>query len=225
MGLRDGLRDFLRIPKHRRKHSKARSDTNSIESPNEPDPAVPRPTEPTQDLQIGSSTLPTSSPLIPRDQESSGTRITLLRAIYLTIPSCNVGDRDPTRSVPSERHLGSSNCIVDPTAAHENNSNWMSTAYSAAKLAINMIKESSDVFPPLKSVAGGLSAILQHCDVRSTSSMSPHPRRLPSSQQTMACRQTIESLVPRVEGLAESLSAPAPEGEVKEEKRRTALKL
>jgi hypothetical protein len=121
--------------------------------------------------------------------------------------------------------LLSSNCIVDPTAAHENNSNWMSTAYSAAKLAINMIKESSDVFPPLKSVAGGLSAILQHCDVRSTSSMSPHPRRSPSSQQTMACRQTIESLVPRVEGLAESLSAPAPEGEVKEEKRRTALKL
>ena len=30
--------------------------------------------------------------------------------------------------------------------------------------------------------------------------------------------------MPRVEGLAESLSAPAPEGEIKEEERRTALK-
>ena len=40
----------------------------------------------------------------------------------------------------------------------------------------------------------------------------------------MACRQTIESLMPRVEKLAESLSAPVPEGEDKEEERRDILK-
>ena len=33
----------------------------------------------------------------------------------------------------------------------------------------------------------------------------------------------MESLVPRVEQLAELLSAPVPEGEVEEERRRTAL--
>ena len=44
------------------------------------------------------------------------------------------------------------------------------------------------------------------------------------SQQTIACRKTIESLIPRVEGLAASLSAPVPEGEVKEEERRKTLK-
>jgi hypothetical protein len=40
----------------------------------------------------------------------------------------------------------------------------------------------------------------------------------------MACRQTIESLIPRVEGLAQSLSRPVPEGEVEEKGRRTILK-
>ena len=43
-------------------------------------------------------------------------------------------------------------------------------------------------------------------------------------QQAMANRETVESLIPRVEGLAESLSIPAPEGEVKEIRRRQKLK-
>ena len=38
--------------------------------------------------------------------------------------------------------------------------------YNTAKLTINLVKESADTFPPLKSVAGGLSAILDHCDVQ-----------------------------------------------------------
>lgn len=32
-----------------------------------------------------------------------------------------------------------------------------------------MVKESSDVFPPLKSVVSGLAAVLKHYDVRSLS--------------------------------------------------------
>ena len=40
----------------------------------------------------------------------------------------------------------------------------------------------------------------------------------------MTCRKTIESLMPRVEGLAQSLSVPVPEGEAKEEERRRSLK-
>jgi hypothetical protein len=54
-------------------------------------------------------------------------------------------------------------------------SDWGSTAYATTKLAINLVKESSDVFPPLKSVAGGLSAILDHCDVRFLSSTLRRP--------------------------------------------------
>lgn len=39
------------------------------------------------------------------------------------------------------------------------------TAYNAAKVAINAIKESSDIFPPLKAVVGALSVIIKNYDV------------------------------------------------------------
>ena len=55
---------------------------------------------------------------------------------------------------------------VDPTAAYENKPNWKSTLHASAGLVIDVLKESSDAFTPLKSVAGGLSAILKHYDVR-----------------------------------------------------------
>jgi len=116
-----------------------------------------------------------------------------------------------------------SSYAVDPSAAYENKSNWKSTAYASAKVVIDVVKESSDVFTPLKSVAGGLSAVLKHYDVR-IPILPYHPRHSQLDQQTMVNRQTIESLIPRVEGLAESLSTPVPEGEVKERGRREVLK-
>ena len=69
-----------------------------------------------------------------------------------------------------EKDQGSTLKLLDTTVdlgvTPENKSDMKSTAYATTKLAINLVKESSDVFPPLKSVAGGLSAILDHCDVR-----------------------------------------------------------
>jgi len=47
-------------------------------------------------------------------------------------------------------------------------SDWKHTTSSAAKLFLRTVKETSDAFPPLKSVAGGLCAILDNCEVRST---------------------------------------------------------
>jgi len=41
----------------------------------------------------------------------------------------------------------------------------MSAAYSSTKVVIDVVKESSDVFLPLKSVASGLAALLKHYDV------------------------------------------------------------
>ena len=56
-----------------RNRSKTRSDISPTEGQNEPDPATPRPTvESTPDLRIETSTSPTSSPSISRDQESNG---------------------------------------------------------------------------------------------------------------------------------------------------------
>jgi len=40
-----------------------------------------------------------------------------------------------------------------------------SLASSAAKLFLQGVKESSDAFPPLKSVAGGLYFIMDNCEV------------------------------------------------------------
>jgi len=53
-------------------------------------------------------------------------------------------------------------------ATSENTSDWRRTTSSAAKLFLRTVKETSDAFPPLKSVAAGLCAILDNCEVRST---------------------------------------------------------
>ena len=70
---------------------------------------------------------------------------------------------------------------VDQKAAPESGSDWKSTAYATTKLAIDLVKEASDAFPPLRAVAGGLSAILNHCDVRF---ISPKPGDSWSSQRS-----------------------------------------
>ena len=44
------------------------------------------------------------------------------------------------------------------------------------------------------------------------------------NQQTKANREVINSLIPRIDGLADSLSTPAPEGEIEEINRRKELK-
>ena len=77
---------------------------------------------------------------------------------------------DRVRSTRSEgRNLESSDHTFDEGAATQNESGWMSAAYSSTKVVIDVVKESSDVFPPLKSVASGLAAILKHYDVHSIS--------------------------------------------------------
>ena len=53
---------------------------------------------------------------------------------------------------------------VDPAAAYEK-PGGKSTLQASAGLFVDVLKESSDVCTPLKSVAGGLSAILKYYDV------------------------------------------------------------
>jgi len=50
-------------------------------------------------------------------------------------------------------------------AADDNKPSWKSTASATAKLLIRGVRESADAFPPLKSVAGGLCAILDNYEV------------------------------------------------------------
>ncbi|KAF9646201.1 hypothetical protein BDM02DRAFT_3189069 [Thelephora ganbajun] len=93
----------------------------------------------------------------------------------------------------------------EQNAVDENKPTWKSTAYSTAKLLLLGVRESADTFGPLKSVAGGLCFILENCE------------------RTMANRQAIESLAPRVKALSESLCAPVSEGDANEQERRKTL--
>jgi len=78
-------RKLLRVPKKlHRAQSEARSEIGSVEGQGGADLTAPRPAESTPDLRIGTSTLPTSSPLVPRDQESNGMQTTLSQTIHLT---------------------------------------------------------------------------------------------------------------------------------------------
>ena len=52
------------------------------------------------------------------------------------------------------------------SAADENRPGWKSTASSSAKLVLRAVRDSSDAFGPLKSVAGGLCFMLENCEVR-----------------------------------------------------------
>jgi len=73
---------------------------------------------------------------------------------------------DHTRSIPREdKHLKPSDHASGKGTANENESSWMSAAYPSTKVVIDVVKESSDVFPPLKSVASGLAALLKHYNV------------------------------------------------------------
>ena len=92
---------------------------------------------------------------------------------------CNA-DPDAVSNLASPIPEGDKNSLpesqghtADSKAAPERKFDWKSiasTAYATTKLAIHLVKESSDVFHPLKSVAGGLWVILDHCEVHSISS-------------------------------------------------------
>ena len=52
----------------------------------------------------------------------------------------------------------------DGAAVRGRQASWQ-TAYSAAKMAIEMAKESSDMFPPLKAVTGAVSVLIKNYEV------------------------------------------------------------
>ena len=69
---------------------------------------------------------------------------------------------DPTTSPGNDRKDSSS---VDTGSTPENTPSFMATAYSGTKMVLELVKEMSDVFIPLKSVLGGLNAMLKQYDV------------------------------------------------------------
>ena len=54
---------------------------------------------------------------------------------------------------------------VNTSSSVENKPGWKTTMLNGARMALELVKESADAFGPLKSVAGGLSALLSQYDV------------------------------------------------------------
>jgi hypothetical protein len=54
---------------------------------------------------------------------------------------------------------------VEPNEPGSSKESVWKTAYGAARIAVEMAKESSDIFPPLKAVLGALSVLIKNCDV------------------------------------------------------------
>ena len=227
-----GLRDLFCLPKsNRRKQSKARSETGLIGGTSEVDEVLPsRPaTGSAPDLPISALASRVPGPSTFHDQELNGTRACSSWVIYLTVFFPHGADppsiSDRFRSTLSERQskpTESSNPTVNPSARDESKPNWKSTASSTAKLLLLGVRESSDAFGPLKSVAGGLCFVLENCEV-STSFCVCHSRCSKGHQRTKANKQSIESLAPRICALAESLCAPVPKGDIREQSRRNVL--
>jgi len=69
---------------------------------------------------------------------------------------------------------------------HENNrSNWKSTTVASAKFLLRGVRDASDAFPPLKSIAGILNFILQNYEVRSP----PPTCFIPNAHRTTSKRK------------------------------------
>ena len=58
----------------------------------------------------------------------------------------------------------------EPSAAADKSKlSWKSTAPATAKLLLRGVRDTADVFGPLKSIAGGLCYIIENCEVQSPS--------------------------------------------------------
>ena len=173
----------MKQPKLIRLSQKSRQPpSKSIEDQMQVDRVAPRPAESTPGLGIGPSTLPPSSPSTSRSLESNGAHTISSREVHLTASFRDSEHRASpnlrVQSIFGTRKRNRTNSLDDTAnkrATSKHKLNWKTTAYSTTKLAINLVRESSDVFPLLKAVAGGLSAILQHCDVRTTHPVTHHP--------------------------------------------------
>ena len=92
----------------------------------------------------------------------------------------------------------------------------------ATKVLLDIAKESSDWFPPLKSCLGGINALIKHCDVRSRRMIFFHfTDEIP--QEIQDVKDKLEDLTPWVTKLKDGLVNTAAKGDHKEAERRTQL--
>ena len=114
-------------------------------------PTNSRPSTPTQPAEYIRREL---AKFHPQDKDKRAIAASTSAIALSSVASC-----DPTNIALNE-----------PGSSKE--SAWK-TAYGAAKIAIEVIKESSDVLPPLKAVVGALSVLIKNYDVSSCQASPP----------------------------------------------------
>jgi hypothetical protein len=102
-----------------------------------------------------------------KDEEPTSSILSMLSRYVDEIPNIKffiTGRPEP--QIRSGFHLEALCSITTVLKLHdEKKSTWKSTASATAKLLLRGVRDSSDAFGPLKSVASGLCFILENCEV------------------------------------------------------------
>jgi len=111
---------------------------------------------------------------------------------------------------------------------HGRDNGWQ-TAYGAARMAVEVAKESSDMFLPLKAVANAMSALIKNYDVSMSFWQPEHLLILIlylfPLQQTSNNVEMVKEVERRVQTLSGALASPISEDDHAEKGRRTELRV
>ena len=112
----------------------------------------------------------------------------------------------------------------DGSTVRERDTGWQ-TAYGAARVAIEIAKESSDMFLPLKAVVGAVSILIKNYDVSVSRSRIEHPSSFAyfPLQQTSDNVEGVKEIERRMQSLSGVLSSPVSEDDYAEKGRRVEL--
>ena len=146
----------------------------------------------------------------PTDSRPSASRRMLVPSSMVSeLSTASRGSPDPLNAV-----------LDEPGTSEE--SAW-TIAYGAARMAVDIVKDSSDLFPPLKAVVVALSVLIKNHDVSPSNHlvMSAADRFL---QQTVANAESIRDVEERVQSLSRALTSPISDRDDEETMRRETLR-
>ena len=123
------------------------------------------------------------------------------------------------RSIASPSHDPTDNPSNEPGSSKETSLN---TAYGAAMLAVEIAKDSFDLFPPLKAVMGALSVLIKNTEV----SLPQHLQSIAehTSQQSSGNADKIRGVEERIRSLGSILAHLVDDQDNEEKARREILR-
>jgi len=111
-----------------------------------------------------------------------------------------------------------------PSDVRRRDTGWQ-TVYAAVRMAVEALKESSDMLLPLKAVVGAMSVLMKNYDVGVSCPLTEHLifNRF-SLQQTLDNMNIMEEIEQRVHSLSGVLASPVGEDDYAEKGRRVELR-